>query len=103
MRDLKVCFDSGHAHLDGNALEAVEILRGLIASTHLHDNAGTKDDHLLPGEGKVAWEKLIPALRRQSSEVALLLEARNDGGPASLEKIAAAAKRLEMMPQEPTS
>ena len=101
MRDLKVCFDSGHAHLDGGASEALELLHGAIASTHLHDNAGTRDEHLLPGEGKVAWEQLIPALRREGSEITLLLELRgSDASPISLEKAAAAARKLHQMLEE---
>ena len=98
MRDLKVCFDSGHAHLDGGVDEAVTLLGGAIASTHLHDNSGAMDEHLLPGAGKVAWEKLIPALRRQASDLSLLLEVRgSETNPVSLEKAVAAADLLERM------
>jgi sugar phosphate isomerase/epimerase len=98
MRDLKVCFDSGHAHLDGGVDEALTILRGAIASTHLHDNAGTRDEHALPGEGKVEWVKLIPALRRETGMVSLVLEVRgNEGSPLNLDKVAAAAEKLEQI------
>jgi sugar phosphate isomerase/epimerase len=104
MRDLKVCFDSGHAHLDGHGIEAVELLSGVIASTHLHDNAGAKDQHLLPGDGKIAWEKLVPALRRHAQDAALLLEARGaDGAPLDLEKAAASARRFEELLEESSS
>ena len=96
MRDLKVCFDSGHAHLDGNVEEALELLQGSIASTHLHDNGGTKDEHLIPGDGKVPWEKLVRALRDLPNEVAMLLEVRGGEADATnLAKAAAAAARLE--------
>jgi sugar phosphate isomerase/epimerase len=101
MRDLRVCFDSGHAHLDGGVEEALQLLDGAIASTHLHDNAGTRDEHLLPGEGKVAWEKLIPALRSRSGDLALLLEVRgSEASPLSLQKAAAAAGLLERFSEE---
>jgi len=101
MRDLKVCFDSGHAHLDGGVEEALQLLDGAIASTHLHDNSGTRDEHLLPGEGKLEWEKLIAALRRTGKDVSLVLEARgSDANPLSLEKAAAAADKLERIWEE---
>ena len=104
MRDLRVCFDSGHAHLDGGVDEAVTLLHGAIASTHLHDNAGTRDEHMLPGEGgegKVEWEKLIPALRREAGDVSLVLEVRgSEANPVHLDKAAAAAGKLERMWEE---
>jgi sugar phosphate isomerase/epimerase len=96
MRNLKVCFDSGHAHLDGGVEDAMTLLRGAIASTHLHDNAGARDEHMLPGEGKIDWEELIPALRRESEAVSLVLEARgSESSPLHLEKASAAADKLE--------
>ena len=101
MRDLKVCFDTGHAHLDGGVDAALEVLQGSIASAHVHDNAGTRDEHLLPGEGKVAWRSLVPALRRQNREVAMVLELRgSEAHPVSLEKAAAAAAELQRMSEE---
>jgi sugar phosphate isomerase/epimerase len=97
MRDLKVCFDSGHAHLDGGVDEAMTILRGAVASTHLHDNAGARDEHVLPGEGKVDWAKLIPALRREG-EISLVLEVRgSEGVPLNLDKASAASNKLEQI------
>ena len=100
MRDLRVCFDSGHAHLDGGVDDAVDVLQGVIASTHLHDNSGAKDEHLLPGDGKITWDKLISSLRSQTNDLSLLIEARGDVGAASLEKAAAAAARLTRAEQE---
>jgi sugar phosphate isomerase/epimerase len=49
-----VCLDIGHAHLaqpENNIGidEAFELLKPRIAQLHLHDNHGTKDDHLWPG------------------------------------------------------
>ena len=98
MRDLKVCFDSGHAHLDGGVDEALDLLQGCIATTHLHDNSGMKDEHLAPGDGKIAWNSLVPALRRQSEEIPLLIEPRgSDSKPVTLEQAASAAAKLEAL------
>ncbi|HWP85337.1 MAG TPA: sugar phosphate isomerase/epimerase family protein [Terriglobia bacterium] len=101
MRSLRFCFDSGHAHLDGGVEGALQLLEGRIASTHLHDNGGARDEHLLPGEGQVSWDKLIPALRRQGSAVCLVLEVRgSESNPLNLEKAAMAADRLAALLEE---
>jgi sugar phosphate isomerase/epimerase len=49
-----VCLDIGHAHLAQPEKNigidtAFELLKPRIAQLHLHDNHGTKDDHLWPG------------------------------------------------------
>src|SRR3954454_14233107 len=44
--DVGVCFDVGHAHLAGGVVQAFEILKDHIRSTHVHDNAGDRDSHL---------------------------------------------------------
>lgn len=49
-----VCLDLGHAHLaapeNNIGIDAAfELLKPRIAQLHLHDNQGTKDDHLWPG------------------------------------------------------
>ncbi len=59
---VKLCFDSGHAHLDGNIASALGTARDLVVTTHLHDNRGERDDHLLPYEGTIDWNELLPAL-----------------------------------------
>src|SRR5262249_1905912 len=46
--DAGVCLDYGHAHLLGDLAEAVETISGHVLSTHVHDNRGMRDDHLVP-------------------------------------------------------
>jgi len=62
---LGICFDLGHAHLEGNLnAQTLELLRPRIAEVHLHDNhgqpqpgvpypgdAGNPDEHLWPATG----------------------------------------------------
>src|SRR5256712_2698937 len=38
--DVGVCFDFGHAHMTNEVVQAFEILKNHIRSTHVHDNAG---------------------------------------------------------------
>src|SRR5882724_1776723 len=56
---LRLCFDSGHAQIDAGAVPAVETMAPLAITTHLHDNHGDKDEHLLPYKGTIEWEKLM--------------------------------------------
>ena len=49
--DAGICLDVGHAHLLGGAPEAAEALGGHVITTHIHDNDGTGDTHLVPFAG----------------------------------------------------
>src|SRR5690242_16061447 len=51
--DVGVCFDIGHAHMEGSVSEAFEILKDHIRSTHIHDNNKGKDSHFWPSEGSI--------------------------------------------------
>src|SRR5262249_12702412 len=46
--NVRLCFDTGHAHLRGEASSALEAIREQVVTTHVHDNDGERDDHLLP-------------------------------------------------------
>ncbi len=57
---LRFCFDIGHANLmDGAAGDRIaktfEPLRDLVATSHVHDNHGEKDEHLPPFTGTIDW------------------------------------------------
>lgn len=57
-----VCLDFGHAHLVGGAPEAVDALAGFIVTTHVHDNRGRDDDHLIPFAGTIDWPATLMAM-----------------------------------------
>jgi sugar phosphate isomerase/epimerase len=90
---LRLCFDSGHAQIDAGALPALETMAPLAISTHLHDNHGDKDEHLLPYKGTIEWEKLMKAL---PAELPILLELREQpSGSPTFDEIRAAFDALE--------
>ena len=62
LANVKLCFDTGHAHLDGGVVPALETARDLIATSHIHDNHGERDEHLLPFEGTIDWDASLTAL-----------------------------------------
>ena len=57
-----VCLDSGHAHIQGGVVAALEALRPHIVTMHLHDNDGRHDQHLIPGRGTLDWAAFIPLI-----------------------------------------
>ena len=57
-----ICLDFGHAHMLGGAPEAVEALSGHVITTHVHDNDGTDDIHLVPFEGTIDWVETLTAM-----------------------------------------
>ncbi|MGH9572343.1 MAG: sugar phosphate isomerase/epimerase family protein [Candidatus Acidiferrales bacterium] len=96
LKDLRYCFDIGHAHIDTGVAASLELMRGRIVTTHLHDNHGEKDEHLLPGEGTVDWEAAMKTLRANPEELPLVLELKEKtGGDPSLDKVCEAFDKLE--------
>jgi sugar phosphate isomerase/epimerase len=69
-----VCLDLGHAHITVGTSEAISTLGSRIASVHVHDNHGKKDEHLWPGDGTIAWERTSKALLALGAQPAAVLE-----------------------------
>ena len=60
----KVCLDTGHASVNKNAAELVASLGDVIAHFHVHDNHGTRDEHLPIGAGSIDFAPYLPLLSR---------------------------------------
>jgi sugar phosphate isomerase/epimerase len=94
--DIGICMDTGHAHLLGDAAEAVEIASEYLVTTHVHDNRRQKDDHLVPFEGSIDWGATVMELEKIGYDGVLMYEVRNTDGSANvLERCARARKKLE--------
>ena len=96
--DVGICFDVGHAHIMGGVAQAFEVLKPLIRSTHVHDNAGQSDDHMWPGNGTVNWEQTMSLLRSAPQVPPLLLEIKGEGKTNIVEGMASAFRKLESQP-----
>jgi sugar phosphate isomerase/epimerase len=79
MDDLKICFDTGHAHMGSGVESSFQTLKDRIVSTHVNDNHGDKDDHLLPFEGDINWVKTVRDFRALDGQFPILFEVRNYG------------------------
>lgn len=96
METLRVCLDLGHAHLTTGVTPAVQALKNYIASVHLHDNLGEKDDHLLPFEGTIDWKATMGDLRTVDGDPVLVFELRGDGTePFDLARLSPVMKKLD--------
>jgi sugar phosphate isomerase/epimerase len=94
--ELGVCLDFGHAHLQGGVVDAIEILSGALAATHVHDNGGDRDAHLAPFDGTIDWAGALTALQKVGYDGTLILElASADPSAPALERARRAAARLE--------
>jgi sugar phosphate isomerase/epimerase len=72
--DLGICMDVGHARLMGDVVEAIEACSGHVITTHLHDNRGRGDDHLVPGKGVIDWDGTLLAFQKVGYEGAWMFE-----------------------------
>ncbi len=96
--DVGICLDYGHANLLGDVAEAIETISGHVVTTHLHDNAGKRDDHLVPFAGRIDWDLAIMATQKIGYDGVLMLEVADTGDPMQvLKKAAAARERLEKL------
>jgi sugar phosphate isomerase/epimerase len=91
-----ICLDYGHAHLLGDVGDAVETLSGHITTTHVHDNRGARDEHLVPYAGGIDWDWAMMETQKVGYDGVLMFEVGDDGNPRGvLARAAAARRRLE--------
>ena len=94
--DIGVCLDYGHAHLMGDVAEAVETLSGHLWTTHVHDNSGKRDEHLLPFAGTIDWDAAMMETQKVGYDGLLMFEVADTGDPIQVLKGAVKAReRLE--------
>jgi sugar phosphate isomerase/epimerase len=106
---LRFNFDVGHAHLsedpEGERIaKSFEPLKDLVASAHIHDNHGDKDEHLPPFEGTIDWAGTVKLLRSAPSrDLPLTLELKEKSGqeaPSLTEQLNAGFKSLDRLEEE---
>jgi sugar phosphate isomerase/epimerase len=91
-----VCLDFGHAHMMGGVVDAIETLSGMLLAIHVHDNHGTRDEHLPPFEGTIDWPGALMALQKVGFEGPMMLELASTDTPAPvLERAQHARARIE--------
>ena len=79
--DIGVCLDYGHAHLMGDVGETIETLSGHLWTTHVHDNNGRRDEHLLPYAGTIDWDAAMMETQKVGYDGLLMFEVADTGDP----------------------
>ena len=95
---LGICMDVGHARMMGDVVDAIETCSGHLVTTHLHDNRGRSDDHLVPGKGVIDWDATTVAFQKVGYDGVWMFElAAAAERKAILEQAAKARERLESL------
>jgi len=93
-----ICLDIGHAFLFGDVADAIETVAEHLITTHVHDNRGKTDDHLVPFDGRINWDVALMTLQKVGYDGTYLMELGNTSTPADvLKKAQAARHRFEKL------
>jgi sugar phosphate isomerase/epimerase len=93
-----ICLDFGHAFLMGDVADTIETVAEHLITTHVHDNNGKKDDHLVPFEGRINWDIALMTMQKVGYDGTYLMELANTGSPAAvLEQARAARARFDKL------
>ena len=69
-----LCYDSGHGNMGGRGPAHLGSVRDRLISVHLHDNDGSGDQHRIPFEGTIDWQRLTLILATSSYAKCISLE-----------------------------
>ncbi|WP_026893993.1 sugar phosphate isomerase/epimerase family protein [Clostridiisalibacter paucivorans] len=82
LSNLGICYDSSHDNIySKKPIDILDRLGNRLFCTHLSDNDGYKDMHLLPGYGEINWDNISKKLKEINYKGNLTLEVtcRNKG------------------------
>jgi sugar phosphate isomerase/epimerase len=95
-RHVGICMDFGHAHIMGDVVDAIETAAEHLIATHVHDNRGRSDDHLVPYLGSIPWDAALVSMQKIGYEGTYMLEIASTGSTADvLEEARRARQRFE--------
>ena len=90
--NIGICLDVGHAHLDGDLIEAIETVSEHVAAVEVHDNNRRSDDHLVPFEGSIDWPAALTSVQKVGYDGALIFEISGRGSTKEILKRARKAR-----------
>src|SRR6266540_157376 len=93
-----ICLDFGHAFLMGDVADTIETVAEHLITTHVHDNKGKTDDHLVPFDGRINWDIAQMTMQKVGYDGTYLMELADTGSPtAVLEQARAARARFDKL------
>jgi sugar phosphate isomerase/epimerase len=87
-----ICFDFGHAFLMGDVVDAIETVAEHLIATHVHDNKGRNDEHLVPFEGRINWDMALMTMQKVGFDGTYVMELGNTSAPATVLDLARSAR-----------
>ena len=80
----------------GDVADAIEAVAEHVITTHVHDNHGREDEHLVPYLGSIDWGLALATMQKIGYEGTYLMELAGTGNPAGvLEEARRARQRFE--------
>jgi sugar phosphate isomerase/epimerase len=94
-----ICLDFGHAFLLGDVADTIETVAEHLITTHVHDNNGRTDAHLVPFDGRIDWDIALMTMQKVGYDGTYLMELANTDGStkAVLEQARTARARFEKL------
>lgn len=74
---LGFCLDTGHANIGEGTHKYIIELANKLSAIHYHDNKGTKDNHLIIGDGNINWELVCRELTAINYNGPIISECRD--------------------------
>lgn len=74
--NLRMCFDTGHAHMTTKKTVAQDLMDCLdvVSYFHINDNDRRLDAHAIPGQGTIDWPSLATVIAKLPMDVSVMLE-----------------------------
>ena len=63
----------------GDVVDAVETVAEHVITTHVHDNHGREDEHLVPFDGTIDWDAALITMQKIGYEGTYLMELAGTG------------------------
>jgi len=72
--NLGICIDTGHVHCHFKDDYNFDLFDKRISSLHIHDNNGIDDQHYLPYDGSIDWDKYMAGIKNNHFDGVYTLE-----------------------------
>ena len=92
--NIGICIDTGHRNPSGNPAQAILTVGKHLFTTHIHDNDGKQDEHLLPTRGNIDWSGVMQALQEINYPGVFVYELTRSEDLPEIERNMQALKRL---------
>jgi sugar phosphate isomerase/epimerase len=93
-RSVGILVDTGHCicYLRQDPAQVIREIGNRLWSLHIHDNHGSRDEHLIPGEGVIEWKGVLKALKDIGYRGVFMMECYNSHSTRGSKNIAQLAK-----------